>query len=185
MITRFGFAPRKAGTTRSEFQDHWRNVHGPIIRGMPHLLGYRQNHAPDSFTLDGVRHDACAETDFATEDAMERAFASQYYSEVVMPDEARFVQRGEGFAVLTFTPETRLPDSSTRRIFLLRRDRDEKALAELEQARLPVSIFRPTVRQISSKADGVLAIIVAGEDRQSALPPFAHAGLLADCIVVV
>jgi hypothetical protein len=35
-----GFYKRKPGTTHEQFENHWRNVHGPMIRDLPGIEKY-------------------------------------------------------------------------------------------------------------------------------------------------
>ncbi|ODT94830.1 MAG: hypothetical protein ABS81_32130 [Pseudonocardia sp. SCN 72-86] len=100
MITRFGLAPRKAGFTVAQFQDHWRDRHGAVIGVLPGLRRYWQNHAlPAPLPWPGF--DACSEMDAADVAAFDAAFEHSHYLVAGRADERRFVDRGGGGAVLT------------------------------------------------------------------------------------
>lgn len=185
MITRFGFAPRKPGLSCSEFRTHWQDVHGPIIRDMPGLRGYRQNHRSDSYMIGEIHYDALAETDFDSLAAMEASFQSSYYRESVMPDEGRFVLRDQGFAILTAAPDDRLRDRGLRHMLLLRKGRDEGLLGRLEATPGAASIYYVLSEQISEQARDVLAIAIGGDKDESSLLAGAVGVITADCVVIV
>ncbi|MBP2366201.1 EthD domain-containing protein [Pseudonocardia parietis] len=100
MITRFGLAPRRDGLTVAQFQEHWRERHGPIIGVLPGLRRYWQNH-----TITGEQpwpgFDACSEMDADDVAAFEAVFAHPHYLDAGRADEQRFVDRSHGGAVLT------------------------------------------------------------------------------------
>ncbi|MGD9985897.1 EthD domain-containing protein [Pseudonocardia sp.] len=100
MITRFGFAPRKAGFTVAQFQDHWRDRHGPVIGVLPGLRRYWQNHAVD-VPLPWPGFDACSEMDADDVAGFDTAFSHPHYLGAGQADERRFVDRSGGGAVLT------------------------------------------------------------------------------------
>lgn len=100
MITRFGLAPRRHGLTVAEFQEHWRERHGPIIGALPGLRRYWQNHAVAS-PLPWPGFDACSEIDAPDRDALDAVFADERYLTEGRADEERFVDRSAGGQVLT------------------------------------------------------------------------------------
>ena len=103
MITRIGMAPRRVGTSFTEFQKHWSEEHGPVALGIPGLLGYIQNHA----ILDGGRpllpytgFDACSEIAFDDVAAMDAGFASTTYQSDVRADEDVLIDKANFFMLL-------------------------------------------------------------------------------------
>jgi uncharacterized protein (TIGR02118 family) len=62
------FACRRPGMTVSAFQDHWRNVHGPLVPGTPGLARYVQCHpCPEGYDRLQPAYDSMAELTFADE----------------------------------------------------------------------------------------------------------------------
>lgn len=108
MITRFGFAPRLPGLSVGTFQEHWRVRHGPVIRVLPGLVRYWQNHAlPGSLPWPGF--DACSEFDAVDRSAFDAAFATEHYLAEGRADERRFVDRARGGALYTHRIGTPVP----------------------------------------------------------------------------
>lgn len=100
MITRFGLAPRRPDLTVAEFQEHWRERHGPVIGVLPGIVRYWQNHAvPGAMPWPGF--DACSEFDAPDMDAFDAAFATEHYLTAGRADERRFVDRTRGGALYT------------------------------------------------------------------------------------
>lgn len=103
MITRVGVAPRRAGMSIAQFQQHWRGPHADAALRIPNLRGYVQNHA----VLDAAGRpllpypgfDACAETVFDDLASMDEGFASATYQRDVRADERELID-GSGFALL-------------------------------------------------------------------------------------
>ncbi len=97
MIVRLSGAPRAAGLSGPEFQEHWRGEHGGLAGQIDGLRGYIQNHAvleDDGWPLlpwPGM--DACAEIEFDSLEAMDRGFASDYYQSTVVADEQAMVDK--------------------------------------------------------------------------------------------
>ena len=96
MITRIGFAPRRAGLSTPEFLAHWRTDHADAAGRLPGLRRYVQLHP----VLVGGVHalgypgfDACSVLVFDDVSAMDAAFASSEYRGAVAADEARFVDK--------------------------------------------------------------------------------------------
>lgn len=116
MITRLGLAPRRPGTTFTEFQRHWRDEHGPVALGIPGLRGYVQNHA----ILDGrgrpllpyIGFDACSEIVFDDLAGMDAGFASSTYQGEVRADEDGFIDKPR-FMMLLCDRVVLGPDDST------------------------------------------------------------------------
>jgi uncharacterized protein (TIGR02118 family) len=82
MITRIGMAPRRPGLTSAEFQRHWHEVHGPLVRKFEGLRRNWQNHAvlrDGEPLLPWPGFDACSEMDFSDVAAMQLAFSAERY----------------------------------------------------------------------------------------------------------
>jgi uncharacterized protein (TIGR02118 family) len=103
---------RKAGLTPEEFRRHWREAHGPLIRGLPdfikHIRRYVQMHpadAPMPADATGAEPwDGVAMMDFDSFEEMGRAFAEPIYLERVRPDEESFLDLAR-CSVLVVTEE--------------------------------------------------------------------------------
>lgn len=90
-VTLFAFVKRKEGTTRDEFLQYWRTVHGPLIRDTPELGGRVQRYeqhparADDRSGFDGV-----AVQEFASWDDF-LAMLSGPAGEAMRADEGNFL----------------------------------------------------------------------------------------------
>lgn len=96
MIVRLGMAPRRAGMTPEQFQQHWRTSHADVVSTMPGLRRYVQLHA----VLDGGEpllpypgFDACSALSFDDVPGMDAAFESETFRGAVMRDEQDFVDK--------------------------------------------------------------------------------------------
>lgn len=104
MIIRIGMAPRRIGTSLTEFQRHWRQEHSAVAQQIPGLRGYVQNHN----ILDGAGRpllpypgfDACAETAFDDLASMDAAFGSPEYLGAVRADEDLLIDKSRFFMLL-------------------------------------------------------------------------------------
>ena len=82
-----------AGVSAADAQRHWREWHPVVYAPAPSLLGYVQNRPlEEEWERLGARS-ICSETWFADHASERASFASDYYRDVVMPDEARFLDR--------------------------------------------------------------------------------------------
>ena len=131
-----------------------------------------------------TNYDALAETDFESFAEMEASFQSSYYRETVMPDEGRFVQRDQGFAILTKAPSNKPRGSGLCRMLLLRKEQDEGLLGRLEAELGTNSIYYVLNEQISEQARDVLAIAIDNNDDETSLIIGASGVIIADCVVV-
>jgi len=96
MVKLFALLRRRPGMGVEEFRDHWRDVHGPLIRDTPelarHVLRYEQHvrHRPDTISgndgLDGV-----AVQWFDSIDDFVGFVSEPAYAELIAPDELRFL----------------------------------------------------------------------------------------------
>lgn len=92
---------RQPGMTFEEFSDYWRKGHADLVRSIPKVWdefsGYRQNHIlPGTcLHLDGKPvaqpYDGIVEIWFDSFQALESTMMSQYYRDVIRPDEETFV----------------------------------------------------------------------------------------------
>lgn len=92
---------RRPDLTHAQFVDYWRNRHAPLIRGCPQftsqLVSYTQYDAhagpADLAGLFGGsgKYDGVAVLRFRNRQALESAFASDDYINIIRPDEPNFV----------------------------------------------------------------------------------------------
>lgn len=110
-VTRVGLAPRAAGLTCEQAQEHWRTEHRDVALGLAGLRGYVQNHAVLSDgapLLPYAGFDVCAETEWDDVGSMRAAFASEHYQGAVRADERALID-GSRF-MLALTRRTVLAD---------------------------------------------------------------------------
>ena len=103
MLTRFSLAPRRTGMSGADFQAYWKDRHPDVVRGMPGLTSYQQNHAllrDDEPLLPWPGFDACAQFGADSSAGFDQAFSSQHYLGPVSADARRFVDIGHGGFVL-------------------------------------------------------------------------------------
>lgn len=96
MVKLFALLRRRSGMAVGEFRDHWRDVHGPLIRDTPelarHVARYEQHvrHRDDAISgnegLDGV-----AVQWFDSIDDFVAFISEPAYAELIAPDERRFL----------------------------------------------------------------------------------------------
>ena len=109
MVKLFAFIRRNPDMSTEEFLDHWRNRHGPLIAGTPelarHIVRYEQHprHRPDGLSgtggIDGV-----AVQWFDRIDDFEAFISEPAYSELIAPDERRFLDTKELAFIVTDSP---------------------------------------------------------------------------------
>lgn len=112
MISRVGFAPRNPRLAIEAAQAHWRTRHAEATIGLPGVRRYWQNHAvlrDGNPLLPWPGFDACSEFDFDDIPAMDRAFTSAHYAEVVKPDEDHLLDKAKGGSL---TADRRLLDGA-------------------------------------------------------------------------
>jgi uncharacterized protein (TIGR02118 family) len=96
MLTRVGAAARLPTLSVEQFQQHWRERHGPTAGAIPNLVRYVQHHA---VVVDGRTllpypgFDACSELDFESLEAMDDGFAKAAQAGDLRADEDRFVDK--------------------------------------------------------------------------------------------
>ncbi|HUW03439.1 MAG TPA: EthD domain-containing protein [Acidimicrobiales bacterium] len=91
MLQLVAFLVRDPALTRDEFETHWRQIHGPLIRDTRelsrHILRYEQ-HPPDrALNAVGGDWDGVAIQWFASADDFLAFLAEPAYIEVLQPDE--------------------------------------------------------------------------------------------------
>ena len=96
MVKMFALLRRREGMSVEEFRDHWRDVHGPLIRDTPelarHIVRYEQHprHRPDALSgTEGV--DGVAVQWFHSIDDFVAFISEPGYQELIAPDERRFL----------------------------------------------------------------------------------------------
>jgi hypothetical protein len=130
-------------------QAHWAERHAPVYAPTPQLLGYVQNRPlEEEWERLGLRT-ICSETWFADRSAEQESFASDYYRESVMPDEARFLDRSSAW-MGRFLEEPASPVGNARyRVLVFGADAIPGAEAEvLEVDRSPWAGGGPTVSSL-------------------------------------
>jgi uncharacterized protein (TIGR02118 family) len=125
-LVRVGMAPRAAGLSMAQAQEHWRTTHGDVALSIPGLRAYVQNHQ----VLEGDRpllpypgFDVCAETEFDDVEAMGAGFASEHYQVAVRADEAKLIDGSRFMLAITrrrVLDDGAPPDDGVKLITLLR-----------------------------------------------------------------
>lgn len=98
MITRIGMAPRRFALTSTEFQRHWHDVHGPLVRKFEGLRRNWQNHAilrDGEPLLPWPGFDACSEMDFNDVAAMQLAFRPDRYPPELQADSEYLIDKSK------------------------------------------------------------------------------------------
>lgn len=110
MVKLFALIRRREGMGVREFRDHWREVHGPLIRDTPelarHVLRYEQHprHRDDAMSgTDGI--DGVAVQWFADMDEFVAFVSEPAYSDLIAPDERRFIDVDSIEFVITDEPD--------------------------------------------------------------------------------
>jgi EthD domain-containing protein len=86
-----------AGVPVADAQRHWRSRHAEVYAPTPLLVGYVQNRPlEEEWERLGTRS-ICSETWFAGREEERASFACDYYRDVVMPDENRFLDRASAW----------------------------------------------------------------------------------------
>ena len=104
MITRFGLVPRRAGLAFEEFQQHWRDTHGPLVARMRGLRRNWQSHAllrEGAPLLPWTGFDAVSEMDFDDVSAMQSALSHEHYPVELKADAAYLVDMSKSGPMFT------------------------------------------------------------------------------------
>lgn len=91
-------APRRLGLTSTEFQRHWHDVHGPLVRRFEGLRRNWQNHAilrDGEPLLPWPGFDACSEMDFSDVAAMQLAFRPDRYPPELKADSEYLIDKSK------------------------------------------------------------------------------------------
>ena len=100
MVKFVACARRKAGMTTAEFQDYWKNNHGPLVRSVPEFWAYVRRYVQGHTMSDSVPgfppqdeapFDGIAELWFDSVEDIGKAFSHPRYLEIIRPDELKFV----------------------------------------------------------------------------------------------
>jgi uncharacterized protein (TIGR02118 family) len=101
MIKQISFFKRKAGVSVDDFQVHWRTLHADLVRRLPGLRRYVQNHTLASgYARHEPDYDGVAEAWFDTTDDM-RATVGTAELEAIRADEHNFIDRSSMGTILT------------------------------------------------------------------------------------
>lgn len=110
MVKLFALIRRRPGMGVGEFREHWREVHGPLIRDTPslarHVLRYEQHprHRDDATSgTDGI--DGVAVQWFDSIDDFWAFVSEPAYRELIAPDERRFLDVEAIQFVITEEPD--------------------------------------------------------------------------------
>jgi uncharacterized protein (TIGR02118 family) len=95
MARGIGFVKRKPGMAVEAFQKHWREVHGPMGKTVPHIRRYEQSHTRLSAYKDGrePKWDGISSTWFDDSKALRAAMTSPEFRQV-QTDDANFIAPG-------------------------------------------------------------------------------------------
>jgi uncharacterized protein (TIGR02118 family) len=98
MIVLLGFYKRRPDLTWDQFSDHWRNVHGPLMRDTPeaarYIRRYVQHHIRPNPLSPGVASldfDGFSEAWFDSVESREKMHQQPIFKEIMYPDEAKFL----------------------------------------------------------------------------------------------
>jgi uncharacterized protein (TIGR02118 family) len=135
MLRRLSILVRKPSQDRTQFAHAWEH-HGTIVRHLPGIRSYQQNHvvedvghvgSPPAFRIDGI-----VELRFDSQDAMRAAFASDAAAPV-KADEPNFLGHGTGY-VAAEAHVARPSETGTKLVIAGRNDGDTAAGLALERA---------------------------------------------------
>lgn len=82
---------RRDGMSHEEFVSYWRDVHADVVRGMPHLRGFKTIAVNESEDLLGEAIDGFAQLEFDSREDFERAEESAEFA-AGTADTAKFVR---------------------------------------------------------------------------------------------
>ncbi|GAC1322656.1 MAG: hypothetical protein NVSMB13_01400 [Mycobacteriales bacterium] len=97
MLVQLGFYKRKPGISVEEFQRHWREVHGPMLREYPelarHVVRYVQHHLrPSTFpNVFPLEYDGFSEMWHEDEAQYQALRDEPLFQNMVLPDEEHFL----------------------------------------------------------------------------------------------
>ncbi len=124
MFISLGFYKRKPGLTHEQFSDHWRNVHGPLIRNHPDvskfIKRYVQHHIapgqgfPSTAPLD---YDGFSEAWFESVEARQQMHAHPFFSQTVVADEHQFIDMTQTRVLMFDTQVTQVGEDLVAKLF--------------------------------------------------------------------
>lgn len=100
MIKLMACLRRKADMSEAEFQQYWKDTHGPLVKSVTefsrYIRRYTQLHTlqdPISFFPPQAipAYDGIAELWFESVGEMQKAFSEPRYLEIIRPDEQKFI----------------------------------------------------------------------------------------------
>lgn len=98
MLIIMGFYHRRPDLTWEQFSDHWKNVHGPLLRNSPqtkkYIRRYVQHHIRPNTAWDGVApldYDGFSEVWYDSIEARKEMQADPFWQETMVADEALFL----------------------------------------------------------------------------------------------
>lgn len=106
MVKLIVFAVRKAGMTFEEFDDYWRDQHGPLVRSVTefsrHIRKYVQSHRASSDVPLALEadYDGVAELWFDSTEDLNTAFTEPRYLEIIRADELKFVDLEKSVSIV-------------------------------------------------------------------------------------
>ena len=139
-VSRIGLLTRKPSLTTQEFRDHWKSVHGDMVKRLPGLKRYYQHHVVDDSQLGidhargGWRIDGFSEIVFDSREAMDEAFASAAFAPTAgdignYADSIQLVVCRKN-KVVPFDEDTDKPFVKRMSILTRRKDIDESRFVE-------------------------------------------------------
>jgi uncharacterized protein (TIGR02118 family) len=85
---------RRPGMSREDFSSYWKNTHAPILKDIPGLRGYIQNHALPDPQGNEPPYDGFGELYFDSPEAMQEGLASPR-GEATLADIPNFCDTGK------------------------------------------------------------------------------------------
>lgn len=102
MIKLCVLCPRKPDLTLEQFEDHWRNVHGPLFSSQPEVKQYVKKYIQVHSTGEQLQkgdfppvavYDGIAEIWFDRMEDIPMVFESDNFKTIIAQDEAKFIDR--------------------------------------------------------------------------------------------
>ena len=101
MIKLCVLCPRRPDLTLEQFEDHWKNVHGPLFSSQPEVRQYVKKYIQVHSTgqqLSGdfpsaSHYDRIAEIWFESMEDIPKVFSSENFNTIIADDEAKFIDR--------------------------------------------------------------------------------------------
>lgn len=124
MLISLGFYKRKPGLTHEQFSDHWRSVHGPMIRNHPDVAKfiqrYVQHHIAPGHGFPGTQpldFDGFSESWFESVGARQRMHAHPFFSQQVVADEHNFIDMTQTRVLMFDTQVTQIGEDLITHLF--------------------------------------------------------------------